>query len=170
MKKIFIISLIVILIVFFFVWYFFRSIQLGMSDNAIQHSMTIEESKKDKLFIGSYKSIEDSIILGDTKFKSPEIWCEKCWRTHHESFSKKVSKVAYKKRFNFIIPFDESAAKDKKIGVHNIDDINSSQADYVSGVGFVILYLSLDKRDTLTFVFGLDYGTGIADTMKYLKN
>jgi hypothetical protein len=148
-----------------------RSTLTGMSDSRIRYSKTITESQNDNFYLGLFEPLKDSILLGDIKIKTQEIWYEKSWHIKHNFFTNNEIKIPADKGVNIIVPFDVQIAKNKKIDLcvkeYSYGCFNCSSGKNESG--FFYLYYTSEKTDTLTLLFETEFGLGIKDTIKYKK-
>jgi hypothetical protein len=155
----------------FAILYLVKSLGYGMEDNATHYSNGINESKANGMFLGYYKPLQDSILLGDLTLKTENIWYEKNWTTDHNILFQKSIKID--SGIHFIAPYPSLLSSDLNIDLCLKEHFpNCPQGCFVciekhSGLGYA--YSISTKPDTLVLQFGKDNGVGHKDTITYVQ-
>jgi hypothetical protein len=169
-KTIFISIFIGLILLIIFIVYQLKSIGYGMADNQTHYSNGIDESKTNGMFLGYYKPLQDSVVLGDLTLKTENIWYEKNWTTDHDFLFQNSVKVD--SGIHFIAPYLSLLLSDLKVdlflkveypGCHPCFDC----IEEYEGLGFANTMST--KPDTLVLLFGTDNGFGHKDTITYIR-
>jgi hypothetical protein len=151
--------------------YSIRRISTGMGDNVTHYSNGIEESKRDGMFLGYYKPLQDSIVLGDLTLKTENIWYEKNWTTDHNFFFQKSIKVD--SGIHFFAPYPSLSSSELNVDIclkehfPNCPKSCFMCIDKRPELGYA--YSISTKPDTLVLLFATDNSFGHKDTITYIK-
>jgi len=160
-----------ILLILLLIIYSGKSIGYGMGDNALKYSNGIDESKKNGMFLGYYKPLQDSLILGDLTFKTEDIWYEKNWTTKHDFLFRKSIEVD--SGIHFIAPYHSLLSSDLKVDICLLQYSPTCPngcfvcTDKQPELGYT--HTILTQPDTLVLLFGTEYCFGDKDTITYLR-
>lgn len=142
-----------------------------MGDNATHYSSGIDESKNNGMFLGYYKPLQDSIVLGDLTLRTENIWYEKNWTTDHNFLFQKSIKVD--SGIHFIAPYPSLLSSYLKVDLCLKEHFpNCPRGCFMCiekqpGLGYT--YAISTKPDTLVLLFATDNSFGHKDTITYLK-
>lgn len=137
---------IVLLVVAYFI---FNQSIINTYDGRACVSYSLETSKNNKLYLGVYRPLKDSIILKDKKIKTIDIWAEKSWTDGHKAlFFSEI--YPSKNGINIIIPY--------KTNFDTMDYfVVPPEKNYIQhmggrpGLGFVYVYSGIP--DTIKLYF-----------------
>ncbi|MES2381182.1 MAG: hypothetical protein V4538_09080 [Bacteroidota bacterium] len=150
--------------------YLVKKLGYAMGDNIIHYSNGIEASKRDGMFLGYYKPIQDSIVLDSLVLKTENIWYEKNWTTHHNFLFQKSIKV--NSGIHIIAPYFSLLSSDLKVDIfikQNNPDCSPCYYDIEKHKGLGYAYYINDIPDTLVLLFGTDNGFGSKDSVIYIR-
>ncbi len=142
-----------------------------MADNQTHYSNGIDESKTNGMFLGNYKPLQDSVVLGDLTLKTKNIWYEKNWTTDHDFLFQKSIKVNY--GIHFIAPYTSLLTSGLNVDLFLKEYFpNCPHGCFVciekhSELGYT--YSISTKPDTLILQFATDNGFGHKDTITYVR-
>ena len=139
-----------------------------MVDNASHYSISIVESKSSGMFLGYYKPLKDSLDLGSIKIKNENIWYEKNWTTNHNLIF--ISKTKINPGIHFIVPYTSLLSSNYNVDVYLEDYQNCHEPfcfEHRPELGYMCSIAN--NPDTLILIFGLNFGSGNKDTIKYVR-